>query len=89
MVAVLVLLGVVNIFKRPIEVVGNEVPQVIIFRVLPTLFHGVRFRSIRRCGMMPVGYHGRHLFRAVRGEISPCGTGYPSLSSTNGTNCIT
>ena len=48
MVAVLVFLRVVDIFKQVVEVVGNEVRQVIIFRVLPTLFHGVQFRSIRR-----------------------------------------
>jgi hypothetical protein len=45
---VLVFLGVVNIFKQVVEVVGNEVRQVIIFCMLPTLFHGVQFRSIRR-----------------------------------------
>ena len=61
----LVFLRVVDIFKQVVKVVGNEVRQVIIFRVLPTLFHGVQFRSIRRkplegepVGMM-LGEEGR------------------------------
>ena len=61
----LVFLGVVNIFKQVVKVVGNEVWQVIIFRVLPTLFHGVQFWRIRRkplegepAGMM-LGEEGR------------------------------
>ena len=65
MVAVLVFLGVVNIFIQVVKVVGNEVRQVIIFRVLPTLFDGIQFRSIRRkplerepVGMM-LGEEGR------------------------------
>ena len=48
MVAVLVFLRVVNIFKQVVKIVGNEVRQVVIFRAIPTLFHGVQFRSIRR-----------------------------------------
>lgn len=48
MIAVLVFLGVVDIFKQVVEVVGNEVRQVVIFRAIPTLFHGVQFWSIRR-----------------------------------------
>lgn len=66
MVAVLVFLGVANIFKQVVEVVGNEVWQVIIFRVLPTLFHGVQLRSIRRKPLEgePVGM--------MLGEVGRC-----------------
>ena len=62
---VLVFLRVVNIFKQVVKIVGNEVRQVVIFRAIPTLFHGVQFRSIRReplecepVGMM-LGEEGR------------------------------
>ena len=43
----LVFLGVVNIFNQVVEVVGNEVRQIIIFCVPPTLFDGIQFRGIR------------------------------------------
>jgi hypothetical protein len=44
---VLVLLGVVDIFVQVVKVVGNEVRQVIIFRMLPTLLDGIQFWGIR------------------------------------------
>ena len=44
----LVFLRVVNIVVQVVKVVGNEVWQVVIFRVLPTLFDRIQFRRIRR-----------------------------------------
>ena len=43
----LVLLGFVNIFVQVVKVVGNEVRQIVIFRVLPTLLDGIQCRGIR------------------------------------------
>ena len=60
----LVFLGVVNIFIQVVKVVGNEVRQVIIFRMLPTLLDGIQFWGIRGKPLerepvgMPLGKEG-------------------------------
>lgn len=60
----LVLLGVVNIFIQVVKVVGNEVRQVIIFRMLPALLDGIQLRGIRGKPLerepvgMPLGKEG-------------------------------
>ena len=43
----LVFLGVVNIVVEVVKVVGNEVWQVVIFRVFPTLLDRIQFRRVR------------------------------------------
>ena len=47
LIAVLLCLGVMNIFVEVVNVVGNEVRQVIVFRALPTLLDGIQLRGIR------------------------------------------
>lgn len=44
----LVFLGVVDIIVQVVNVVRNEIRQVIIFCVPPTLFDGIQFRGVRR-----------------------------------------
>ena len=48
MVVMLVFLGFINIVVEMVKVVGNEVRQVVIFRVLPALFDRVQFWRVRR-----------------------------------------
>jgi hypothetical protein len=47
LVVMLVFLGLVNFVVQVVNVVGNEVGQVVIFRAFPTLLDRIQFRRVR------------------------------------------